>query len=161
MFFWLVIKLCENIGIFIKIINPLTLGQIKLCLDPENKNPKKKFHILIFQCAKSYFWNKKMLVKFFFIFHYTFMYLKRSVLISRFQFFLQKSNFANSKSKFWFFFFGFLFTGPIYNFIWPRVSIFVSFCIFTQLTRHSNSTSYYKKCFMPFWFKKNKTSSMG
>ena len=39
------------------------------------------------------------------------------------------------KSKFEIFFFGFFFTGPIYNFIWPRVSRFVIFCIFTQLSR--------------------------
>ena len=29
-------------GYLLKIINPLTLGQIKLCMDPVNKNLKKK-----------------------------------------------------------------------------------------------------------------------
>ena len=30
------------LGYLLKIINPLTLGQIKLCMDHVNKNPKKK-----------------------------------------------------------------------------------------------------------------------
>ena len=35
-------KLCENIGIFIKNNKSLTLGQLKLCMDHVQTNPKKK-----------------------------------------------------------------------------------------------------------------------
>ena len=56
------------------------------------------------------------------------------------------------KSKFWIFFFGFLFTGPIYNFIWPRVSWFVISnkypYIFTQLTVQTRYF-YYLLCGFP------------
>ena len=46
-----------------KITNLLTLGQIKLYMGPVNKNPKKKFKILIFECAKLDFCKKKLLVQ--------------------------------------------------------------------------------------------------
>ena len=46
------------------------------------------------------------------------------------------------KSKFEIFFFGFLFTGPIYNFIWPRVGRFVIFCIFTQLNMYVTENNF-------------------
>jgi len=56
------------------------------------------------------------------------------------QFFFYKSLVLHVQwSKFEIFFFGFLFTGPIYNFIWPRVSRFVIFCIFTQLSVQSTT----------------------
>ena len=45
-------------GYLLNIIKPLTLGQIKLCMDSLYKNPKKKFKLLIFQYAKSYFCKK-------------------------------------------------------------------------------------------------------
>ena len=35
-----------------KITNMLTLGQIKLYMWPVNKNPKKKFQILVFKYVK-------------------------------------------------------------------------------------------------------------
>ena len=182
----------------LKIINPLTLGQIKLCMDPVNKNQKKKKSKFWFfnNYAKSYFCKNKIVsAKKLKIFDNAFMHLERSVMMSRFQnwkpnwklsnidrvidkkfrwyslklyicscnsvdfliwfsvlksthraasciihknviyffffytsnFFLQKPNFAYSKIKILNFFFGFLFTGPIYNVIWPRVSIFVIF----------------------------------
>ena len=38
------------------------MGKIKLCMDPVNQNPKKKFKIFNFQYAKSYL-CKKMLVQ--------------------------------------------------------------------------------------------------
>ena len=40
-------------------------------MGPENKNPKKKFRILIFKCAKLEFCKKKLLVKQIFFFFTT------------------------------------------------------------------------------------------
>ena len=61
-------KLCEKWGYLLKIINPLTLGQIKLCI------------------VNRTFVKKKLLVIFFLnFFDYAFMYLERSVLMRRFQ----------------------------------------------------------------------------
>ena len=45
-------KLRENIGIFIENCKSTTLGQIKLCIDPVNKNPKDKFHTFDFSICK-------------------------------------------------------------------------------------------------------------
>ena len=50
-----------------KMTNLFTLGQIKLYMRPVNKSPKKK------------------MCNFFIFFYYAFMYLERSVLMSRFQ----------------------------------------------------------------------------
>ena len=72
----------------LKIINPLTLGQIKLCMDPVNKNQKKKKSKFWFfnNYAKSYFCKNKIVsAKKLKIFDNAFMHLERSVMMSRFQ----------------------------------------------------------------------------
>ena len=54
------INLCENIGIFIKNYKSTNLGQIKLCMDPVNKNPKKKIQNFDFSICKILLLRKKM-----------------------------------------------------------------------------------------------------
>jgi len=87
-------KLCENIGIFIKNYKSTIPGSNKVVYGPfEQESEEKKIKILIFQYEKSYFYFKKLLVNFLItllqkknlLFCYTFIYLERSVLMSRFQ----------------------------------------------------------------------------
>ena len=61
----------------------LTLGQIKLYMGPVNKNPKKKFKILIFEYAKLDVCKKNASAKK--IEFFLLMYIKRSGSMSRFQ----------------------------------------------------------------------------
>ena len=62
-------KLCENIGIFIKDYKSTNPGSNKVVYGPcEQESEEKKFKILIFQYAKSYFCKNKLLVIFFKIF---------------------------------------------------------------------------------------------
>ena len=91
-----------------------------------HKSLNKKF-ILFF--ALAIFFNKSTILHIekskCGIFWYT---LRRNKFLFALAFFFYKSLLLHiQKTKFWIFFFGFLFTGPIYNFILPRVSIFVIF----------------------------------
>ena len=72
-------------GYLLKIKNPLSLGQIKLCMDPLNKNPKKQIQNFDFSICKIVLLYKKKNASenfFFNFFDYAFMYLERSVKIS-------------------------------------------------------------------------------
>ena len=84
LFHSLYIKLCENIGIFIKkSTNP---GSNKVVYGPcEQESEEKNSKFRFFNMQNRTFVKKKLLVKIKIFFYYAFMYLERSVLMSRFQ----------------------------------------------------------------------------
>ena len=109
----------SNIGILNKIINPLTLGQIKLFMDPVNKNPNFFLYFLFVSmhnrtCVKIIASAKKS-----------------SVLIMLWSISKDVAWLVDfrTESQIW----NFQMLTELYSFIWRRVRIFVIFCIFTNL----------------------------